>query len=134
MLTSSRFISIEVAIRTDGECDAFVNWFRDLDNYVEMIPSERHRWHVYFAPLSSQTAAITIRNFCNGISSWPDEVRRQWDHAASREFLVGYEIGTNPTAYLDHFDSDTLELAALYGAGIGLALYPPTMNTSSDIG
>lgn len=132
MPTQSRFISVEIAIKTDGECDAFVDWFRAQDNCVEKIPCDTHRWYVYFAQLSDGTADITIRDICEGIPVWPEVVRKQWDEAAIREFFVGYEIGTTPKAYLDHFDNSTLELAARYGAGIGIALYPPAMASHSE--
>jgi hypothetical protein len=127
----SRFISVEIAIKTDGDCDAFVDWFRAKGNCVEKIPCESHRWYVYFAPLSSGSADTTIREICDGLPAWPEVVRRQWDEAAIREFFVGYEIGTDPSAHLDHFEHGTLELAARFGAGIGLALYPPTMGNAS---
>jgi len=127
MPTPGRFISVEIAIKTDGECDAFVDWFRAQDNYVERVPCDTHRWYVYFAPLPSISAGLTIRDICEGIPGWPEAVRRQWEEAAWREFFVGYEIGTDPVTYLDHFDSSTLGLAAQHGAGIGLALYPPAM-------
>jgi hypothetical protein len=127
MTTPSRFISVEIAIKTDGECDAFVAWFRAQDNYVEKLPCDTHRWHAYFAPLSSGSADMTIRDICAGISNWPELVRRQWDEAAFREFFIGYDIGTEPIAHLDHISSSTIELAARVGAGIGLALYPPAM-------
>jgi hypothetical protein len=129
---TSRFISVEIAIKTDGDCDAFVDWFRTQDNYVEKVSCETHRWYVYFAPLPSGCADRTIRSICGDIPGWPKMVRRQWEQAAIREFLVGYEIGTDPTAHLDHFDASTLELAAKFGAGIGLALYPPTLKSSSE--
>ena len=132
MPTPSRFISVEIAIKTDGDCGAFVDWFRAQDNYVEKIPCDTHRWYVYFATLSSGSADMTIRNFCERIPDWPEAVRKQWDEAACREFFVGYEIGTAPVAHLDHFDHSTLELAARFRAGVGLALYPPTMGSSSE--
>ena len=111
MPTPSRFISVEIAIKTDGDCDAFVDWFRAQDNYVEKIPSDTHRWYVYFAPLSSDSANTTIRDICEGISGWPEVVRRQWDEAAFREFFVGYEIGTDPIGHLDHFDPSVVRQA-----------------------
>jgi hypothetical protein len=123
----SRFISVEIAIRTDGECDAFVEWFRGQDNYVEKLACETHRWHVYFAPLPSGCADRTIRDICEGMSDWPEVVRRQWDEAALREFVVGYEVGTEAVVHLDRFDPSTLELVARVGAGIGIALYPAAM-------
>jgi len=128
----SRFISVEIAIKTDGDCDAFVDWFRAQDNYVEKISCDTHRWYVYFAPLPSGSADTTITGICEKIPDWPEAVRRQWDDATFREFFVGYEIGTEPIAYLDRFDRSTLELAARFGAGIGLALYPSTMGSSSE--
>lgn len=128
MSLKSRFISVEVAIKTDGDCDAFADWFRAQDNCVEKIPCDTHRWYVYFAPHPSGSADMTIRKICEGIPGWPEGVRRQWDAAAFREFFVGYEVGTDPVAHLDHFDPGTLKLAAQFGAGIGLALYPPSMD------
>ena len=127
MRTPTRFISVEIAIKTDGDCEAFVDWFRAQGNAVEKVPGEAHRWYVYFAPLPSGCADATIRDICERIPEWPEVVRRQWDEAALREFLVGYEVGTRPVAHLDRFDSGTLECAARFGAGIGLALYPPSM-------
>jgi hypothetical protein len=132
MSKKSRFISVEIVVKTDGDCDAFVDWFRSKDNYVEKIPCNTHRWYVYFAPLPSGSADMTIRNICEGIPGWPEVVRRQWDEAAFCEFLVGYEIGTDPSAHLDHFDPITLKLAAQVGAGISLALYPPTMGSAFE--
>ena len=132
MPTPSRFISIEIAMKTNGDCDAFVDWFRAQDNYVEKVACETHRWYVYFAPLPSSTADLTIRDICEGITSWPEDVRKQWDEAAIREFVVGYEIGTDPNAHLDHFVPSTLELAAQFGVGIGLAIHPPAMGSASE--
>ena len=132
MLTPSRFISVEIVIKTDGDCEAFVDWFRAQDNYVEKIPCDTHRWYAYFAPLPSDSADATVRNICEGIPGWPEVVRKQWDEAAFRELFVGYEVGTDPIAHLDHFAPGTLELAARYGAGIGFAFYPSTMGGSDE--
>ncbi len=44
MPTTSRFISVEIVIKTDGDCDAFVDWFSAQDNYVEKLPCDTHRW------------------------------------------------------------------------------------------
>lgn len=133
MCTPSRFISVEVAIKTDADCDAFVEWFRARDNPVEKLPGGSHRWHVYFAPLPSANADLTIRDICGGIPDWPDEVRAEWDAAAFRQFFVGYEIGTDPAAFTDHFEPATLALAAGFGAGIGLAIYPPAMRPPASL-
>ena len=129
MPTTSRFISVEIVIKTDGDCDAFADWFSAQDNYVEKLPCDTHRWCVCFAPLSSGSVDMIIRDMCEGISDWPELIRRQWDEAALREFFIGYEIGTEPIAHLDHISSSTLELAARFGAEIGLALYPPAMGS-----
>lgn len=125
MSQPSRFIGVEVTIKTDGDCDAFVEWFRAQDNHVAKLPWDTHRWYVYFAPLPSVSADMTIRRICEGFPAWPEAVRRQWEEAAVREFFVGYELGTDDRAHLDHFHSNTLELVARFGAGIGLAFYPP---------
>jgi len=127
MPRKSRFISVEISIKTDHECAAFVEWFQSQGNYVDKLPCETHRWYAYFAPLPCSNADATIRHLCEGISDWPDNVRRQWNAAGIREFFVGYEIGSEPVAYLDHFSETTLKMAAEIGAGIGLALYPPAI-------
>lgn len=123
---------MEITIKTDGDCDAFADWFRSQGNFVEKVPWHTHRWHVYFAPLSTGSADLTIRHICQGITNWPEAVQKQWEAAAVREFLVGYEIGTEPVALLDHFDASTLNLVARFGAGIGIALYPATLEGSHD--
>ena len=133
MTTPSRFLSVEIAIKTDVDCDAFVDWFRARDFHVEKLSWHTHRWYVYFAPLPSTTVDLTIRSICEGIPDWPEDVRRQWDEAALREFLVGYEIGTEPVAFLDQFATETLGMAARFGAGIALALYPSAMRDCSFV-
>ena len=122
----SRFISVEVGIRTDHECDAFVEWFQSQDNHVEKRSWTTHRWYVYFAPLPSRTAGETIARLCREIAEWPDEVRMQWKLAAEREFFVGHQIGMDPAPHMDGFDAETIRLAGAAGAGIRVAMYPPT--------
>ena len=121
----ARFLSVEVAIRTDANCDAFIDWFSSQDNHVEKRPGGAHRWYVYFAPIPCDTADLTIRKLCAGIPDWPSEVRRQWNDAAIREFYVGYEVVPRGFHFQDRLEPATLTEAANVGAGIGIAIYAP---------
>lgn len=128
MSRQSRFISVEVVIKTDHDCDAFIQWFQSEDNYVDKMPCETHRWHVCFAPIPCSSADSTIQALAKMIQGLPPNIKRQWDEAGVREFFAGYQVGDDLTAYVDHFGSDTLSLAAHLGAGIRIALYPPSMS------
>ncbi len=119
----SMFISVEVAIRTDYESDAFVKWFEAQDLYVDKHPSEDHNWYIYFAPESCKNANDTILKLCTMIQSLPPEVKEDWDKAAHREFYAGYQVGDTPNCLSEHLDPATLEAAAAIQAGIGYALY-----------
>lgn len=121
------FISVEIAIKTDHDCDAFVEWFQAQDNYVHKLPWETHRWYVYCDPLHYSSADLTIQKLCEMVLELPAHVKKQWDDAGVREFLVGYEIGDEPRSYDDHFSQETLSMAAQVRAGIGIMLYPPSM-------
>ena len=127
MLRQSRFISVEVVIKTDHDCDAFVQWFQSQDNHVEKMPCGTHRWHVYFAPLPSSSADSTIQILTTMILELPENIKIQWDQAGIREFIIGYHVGDEPISYQDHFIPETLAMAAQVGAGIGITLYPSSM-------
>ena len=43
----TKLISVEIAIMTNFDSDAFVKWFEDLDNYVAKLECETHRWYIY---------------------------------------------------------------------------------------
>lgn len=124
MTRQSRFISVEIVIKTDYDCDAFVEWFHSRDNYVEMMPCETHRWYIYFAPIPCSSANSTIQILSKMIQELPANIMKQWNEAGFREFVAGYHAGDDPLTYVDHFSAETLSLAAQVGAGIGIALYP----------
>lgn len=120
----SMFISVEVAIKTDHESDAFVKWFEAQDLYVDKHPSENHKWYIYVAPESCKNANDTILKLCAMIQSLPPEVKKDWDKAAYREFYAGYYVGDTPNCLSEHLDPATIKAAAEVNAGIGYALYP----------
>ena len=51
MKSRTKFISVEVVIKTDCPHEAFVEWFAAQDNYVDVHSCETHRSYIYFAPL-----------------------------------------------------------------------------------
>ena len=120
----SEFISVEIAIKTNHESDAFVKWFEDQDNHVAKIASDPHKWYIYFAPTPSDCADSTIRNLCEVIQSLPKEVRDAWDMAGHREFFAGYHVGEDPFCFTEHLTPDTLRSVLELNAGVGFALYP----------
>lgn len=124
MPKQTRFVSVEVVIRTNSDCQDWIAWFESQDNYVTNMPSENHESFVYFAPLPLGDANQTIRRLCQEISELPENVRRQWADADQREFFVGYHVGETPPCFTEHIDSDTLELVYQIGASIRIALYP----------
>ena len=90
--TKTEFISVEICIKTNHDCDEFIQWF-EKDNYVEKIAWDSHKWFVYFAPTANKNADITIQNLCKEIKKWPKKVKAQWDQAEIREFYAGYRLG-----------------------------------------
>ncbi len=122
----SEFISVEIALKTDYESEAFVKWFEDQDNYVAKLPSDSHKWYIYFAPIPNKDANTTILQLCEMIHSLPFEVRGDWDRAGHREFFAGYHVGGDPFCFAEHIDIATLKAAVDVNAGIGYALYPAT--------
>lgn len=124
MPKETRFVSVEVVIRTNADCREWIAWFERSDNYVANVPSENHASFVYFAPLPSDDANLTIRRLCQEIDELPEKVRRQWTDAAEREFFVGYHVGETPQCFIEHLDVDTLGLVHQHGASIRIAMYP----------
>ena len=124
MQQKSRFISIEIVIKTDHDCDAFVEWFHARDNHVEKMPCETHRWYIYFAPIPSSSADSTVQMLCKMIAELPDNIMKQWNQAGYREFVAGYHVEMDAPVFMDHFSPKTLTLVAQVGATIGIALYP----------
>ena len=120
----SEFISVEIAIKTNHESDAFVKWFEDQDNYVAKVASDPHKWYIYFAPTPSDCADSTIQNLCELIRSLPKEVRDDWDSADHREFFAGYHVGEEPFCFTEYLTPDTLRAVTELNAGVGFALYP----------
>lgn len=121
---NTEFISVEIAIKTEFESDAFVKWFEAQDNYVAKLECDTHKWYIYFAPIPSRDANTTIRRLCETIRELPSDVRQDWDRAGHREFFAGYHVGGDPLCFTEHLDVETLEAAAELKAGIGYALYP----------
>lgn len=127
MPRQSKFISVEIAIKTDHDCDAFVEWFEARGNHVNKLLWETHRWYVYCDPIHAPSADMTIQKLCNLVLELPPNVKRQWDEAGVREFIAGYDVGDEPRAYEDGFSPETLSMAAQVGAAIRIFIYPPSM-------
>lgn len=124
MTRKSRFISVEIAIRTNLDSDAWVKWFEAQDHYVDKHAWDDPKWYIYFAPTQWKDANTTIKNLCEMIKNLPDEVREAWERAEHREFYAGYEIGDEPHCFAENIELETLEACIALGASIGYALYP----------
>jgi hypothetical protein len=55
----TEFISVEMAIKTDFDPDAFVRWFEDQDHCVAKLECDTHRWYIYPAPPSEDDETTT---------------------------------------------------------------------------
>ena len=120
----SEFISVEISIKTDFDSNVFVKWFEDLDNYVNKLPCDSHKWYIYFDPIPWGDVNTTIKKLCEMIHDLPPEVRKAWDDAAHREFFAGFRVGDEPFCFTEHLEIETLKAAIRLDAGIGFALYP----------
>ena len=124
MTRKSKFICVEIAIKTDFDSDEFIRFFEEQDNFVQKHPSENHKWYIYFDPTPYKDANMTILKLCEVISNLPTEVRTEWDKAAHREFFAGYEVGEEPHCFAEHIELKTIQACINIGACIGYALYP----------
>ncbi|MEM7479196.1 MAG: hypothetical protein AAF483_29780 [Planctomycetota bacterium] len=120
----TRFVSVEVVIRTNSDCQEWIDWFEAQDNHVANISTEDHASFVYFAPLPSSDADSTIRRLCREIMQLPDEIRRHWKSADAREFFIGYHVGETPHCFIEHLQADTMALVHEQDASVRIALYP----------
>lgn len=130
----SAFVSVEIAIKTNGESNAFVKWFEDQDNYVNKIEWNPEKWYIYCDPIGGRNANTVIRKLCKMIEKFPPEVRKDWDRAKHREFYAGYYGGDQPGAFEEHISLSTLQSAVSVKAAIGFAIYPasPTDDKGFD--
>ena len=101
-----------------------MKWFRSLDNYVEKMPCDTHKWYIYFAPIPCSNADKTMQMLCETVRELPAHIRKEWDESAFREFSIGYHVGDDPLCFQEHLNPETTSMAAELGAGIGIALYP----------
>lgn len=123
MTKTTQFISVEITIRTDAECDEWIEWFEQQDNCVNKIADKESKWHVYFDPIPSADANKTIFDLCAAIEKLPGSVRRHWDNANKREFHIGYDVGDEPHWYDQHLELETLQRAVKLNASIRIAMY-----------
>lgn len=120
----SSFISVEIAIKTDHDSKAFVEWFEGMDNYVNKIEHEPEKWYIYCDPIHGASANEVILKLCEMIKGFPPKVRLDWDRATHREFYAGYYGGEQPGCFEEHISPATIEATTAVKAGIGFALYP----------
>ncbi len=126
-------ISVEIVLKTNRPCSAWVKWFEAQDNYVAKLKWHTHKWYVYFAPIPGKDANTTIRKFCKMIAKLPPNIRKVWDQADHREFYIGYHGGEGPLCYEEHIELETLRAAIELGAGIGLAIYPAPLTDKNGV-
>ena len=124
MKTETRFVSVEVAIRTNHPCDEWIEWFERKDNYVNKLEGKEHAWFVYFDPIPSVDANSTIQVLCKEIEELPEEIKIHWTNAEEREFFIGYHVGESPQCFMEHLDMQTIELIHKHRASVRIAMYP----------
>ena len=124
MPSETRFISVEVVIRTNSDCEDWISWFEQQDNHIAKGPTDNHASYVYFAPLPSKDANSTIKRLCREIEALPENVHQQWIRADEREFFIGYHVGEKPHCFVEHLETDTLDLVNQHNASVRVALYP----------
>ena len=123
MTKKTRFISVEIAIRTDMGCDGWIEWFEQQDNHVAKLDGGDSKWYVYFAPIPSIDANKTICDLCAEIEKLPQSVRKHWDNANKREFHIGYHVGDAPHCYDQHFELETIQRVVKLNASIRITMY-----------
>ena len=129
----SEFISVEICIKTNHDCDKWVRWFEQKDTYVQKHKRDDYKWYVFFDLPGEKNANDTILSFCKLISELPEEIKQQWLEAGHREFYVGYHIGEEPNSFEEHFDLKTISAVSKLGAGIGIVMYPAEMTDENRI-
>lgn len=123
-MVQTHFTSVEIALYTNHESPEWIKWFEEQDNCVVTNPGTDSKWYIFFAPLPSKDADITIMDLCTEIQRLPDEVKQYWDNATRREFFVGYHAGSEWPCFNDQFSLSTLKLVVDLQAEIRLAIYP----------
>ena len=123
MAKITRFISVEIAIWTDIDCDEWVSWFEQQDHHVTKLDGGESKWQVYFAPIPSVDANKTIFDLCSEIERLPPLIREHWDNANRREFHIGYHVGDEPHWYDQHLELETIQRVVKLSASIRIALY-----------
>ena len=124
-MKTTRYITVDVVLKTNDECDALMKTFADRDDSVDKCEwNKQHKWHVCISLMPHDDAESCIYQFCKDLESFPQDARDEWDRAATKEFFIGYDIGDQPHCYAEHLSSKVIQLVASLGGGIGLALYP----------
>jgi hypothetical protein len=119
----SEFISVEIAIKTNRESNAFVRWFEDQHNYVHKLAWNPEKWYIYCDPIRGRDANSVICKLCRMIEKFPPDDRKDWDRAKHREFFAGYAGGDEPRAFAEHISLATLQAALSVKASIGFVIY-----------
>ena len=119
----TKYICVEIVLKTNHDCDKFIKWYEKQDNYVHKLTCETHKWYVYFQPIGKKSPDKTIRRFCKEIKKLPKEIKEEWDLAEFREFNIGYHVGEEPFSYLDNISAKTIMKVKELKAGIGISLY-----------
>ncbi|OGV70833.1 MAG: hypothetical protein A3K19_26965 [Lentisphaerae bacterium RIFOXYB12_FULL_65_16] len=127
------YITVDIDVRTDAPFAALVAAFDSDDTYIHVTEQKDGFSHLLFYVDGGVCADHCIRRVCERVLALRPDERHQWDAAKQREFFIGYQVGTAPSNYYDHLSADTIEPAKAVGAGVGIAIYPPSKDGAEQI-
>lgn len=121
----TRYITVDLVVKGNGETDLFVAALEAMDYVVQKLDWEDgNKWFLNIScPHDVDDPETCILRCCADLESMPEGARAEWDGANFREFFIGYETGEQPSCFENHLKAETVAVAAKLGAGIGIALY-----------
>jgi len=130
MPKTTRYVTVDIVVRTNHECDHLAKAFQEPDYVVQKLPWDDcgHKWFMNISSLPNANANSCIEKQCQDIASFPVEEKEEWEISEFKEFFIGYHVGDIPFCYEDHLSGDVIAAVNQLGAGIGLALYPAPDN------
>ncbi len=126
MPKQTRYVTVDLEIRGNGKTEHMTSFLEAKDYFVQKLDcSDGNKWHLSIScPRAFENPDLCIREYCEHLSSFPDEAKEEWKKAAFRKFSIGYHTGEEPQCFENHVRGDTVIRASRLHAGIGIALYP----------
>jgi len=127
MARVSRYITLDIVVKTNGDCDSIAKAFNESAGYfVQKHQWNDYKWYLNISGGGAGNASEAIEKHCRYIAAFEGPAKEAWDAAEVKEFFIGYEGGESPTCFDSHISAQGIAMAAQLGAGIGIAIYPAT--------